>query len=316
MSADPDISKQPPTWAIAAAFAIVYLSWGTTYYATGIAMKAEHMPPALFAGVRVCIAGSILLIIQFFRGQHLRLTGGDFLRVLLMSACYFLCGNLLVNIGQQQVPSGVTAVLIATTPLWIGLFGICVPGGERLSWRGWTGLALGIPGILLVKAAELEDGIDLLNDFYPLLVLASAASWAIGSLVSRHMVVNVSHLTSAGWQMLFGGIGQVVIGTCFGEWHDLPDQFNQRVIITFFYLLVVGSLMGFVAFNWLLGHVSAAKVGTYAYVNPVIAVLVGWCANETEVHAALLAGIAVILAGVYLVRGDRVASAEIELEPD
>jgi drug/metabolite transporter (DMT)-like permease len=115
--------------------------------------------------------------------------------------------------------------------------------------------------------------------------------------------------------MLFGGLSQVSLGSAIGEWDQLPGHVSNRALASFFYVLVFGSLLGFVAFNWLLGHIPVAKVGTYAYVNPVIAVFIGWCAGEV-VRAWTLAGIAVILVGVYLVRGDRAPSGEIELEPD
>ena len=240
--------KPPPTWAIALAFAVVFYSWGTTYRATSIAMRDEHMPPALFGGVRLGLAGTILLVCQFGRGQSLRLSGRQFLRLILVSWFYFLSANYLISLGQQREDSGVAAILIATTPLWMGLFGMFWPQGDGLSWRGWLGLLIGFAGIVLTK---LDDGLDLVKDYSALFIL----------------------------------------------------------------VLVFGSLLRFVAFNWLLGHINVAKVGTYAYVNPVIAVFIGWCAGEA-VPAWILAGIAVILVGVYLVRGDRAPSREIELEPD
>ena len=134
-------------------------------------------------------------------------------------------------------------------------------------------------------------------------------------LLSRHLNLPIPHLTSAGWQMLFGGMSQILLGTVLGEWPAIPLPLPPRAIGAFLYVLVFGSLMGFVAFNWLLGHVPVAKVGTYAYVNPVIAVFIGACAGE-PIDVWLFAGIAVILAGVYLVRGDHAPSEEIELEPD
>jgi drug/metabolite transporter (DMT)-like permease len=302
----------PSTWAIALGFIIVYFSWGTTYMATSIAMKDEHMPAALFGGFRLCLAGTILLLCQYSRGQSLRLTGGEYWRLLLVSWFYFLGANYLINVGQQKEASGVAAILIATTPLWMGLFGMLWPNGERLSWLGWLGLLIGFAGIVLTK---IDAGLGFLQDYHSLLILGSAASWAMGSLVSRHMALKISHLTSAGFQMLFGGISQVSLGSAIGEWNQLPDQLTYRAIGCFFYVLVFGSLMGFVAFNWLLGHIPAAKVGTYAYVNPIIAVFIGWCAGET-VNEWIVASIVVILIGVYLVRGDRAPSREIELEPD
>jgi drug/metabolite transporter (DMT)-like permease len=306
---------KPPSWAVALAFALLFLCWGTTYRATGIAMKQEQMPPALYGGVRLCIAGTILLLYQLGRGQSLRLTGGEFMRLLLISWFLFLGANFLINKGQRDVDSGVAAILIATTPLWMGLFAMSWPFREHLSWRGWLGLLIGFAGVVLTMLPQLNHG-ALDRDTLPyLLILASAAAWAMGSLVSRNMAVKLPHLTSAGYQMLFGGISQVTLGTCLGEWPDFIDHMGLTAVVAFVYLLIAGSLCGFVAFNWLLGHVSLAKVGTYAYVNPVIAVLIGSCFGE-PVHAWLFAGIAVILAGVYLVRGDHAPSKEIELEPD
>ncbi len=306
----------PPTWKIAAAFGIIYLCWGTTYLATTIAMRDEQMPPALFGGVRLVIAGSLLLFVQMCRRQSLKLTWRQASGLMLVSWFLFLGANLLINIGQRTVPSGVSAVLIATTPLWMGLIGLLMPEGERLSWRGWVGLVFGFVGILFTMAPNLRDGFNLIEDFRVLFVVGSAASWAAGSLVSRHLAISLPHLTSAGYQMLFGGLSQVGLAApVLGEWHALPETLTPRAIGCFLYLLVFGSLLGFVAFNWLLGHVSAAKVGTYAYINPIVAVFIGACVGE-PMHVWLFAGIAIILVGVYLIRGDKPQSREIELEPD
>ena len=171
-------------------------------------------------------------------------------------------GNLFINLGQREVPSGVAAILIATTPLWIGLFEMFWPRGERLSWRGWLGLAVGFTGIVIAMGPQVKDGFDLLQDYPSLLVLASAASWALGSLLSRHWPAQLSHLTSAGFQMIMGGALQTTLGTAIGEWPDLFAKISGPSIAAFAYLLIVGSLTGFVAFNWLLGHIPAAKVGT------------------------------------------------------
>ncbi len=309
-------AEPPSAWAVATAFVLIYLSWGTTYFVTGYSMQSLQMPPALYGGVRLLLAGAILLAFQGCRGQSLRIGLTDALRLIPVSVCLFLMGNWLINLGQRQVPSGVAAVLIATTPLWIALFEMFWPQGERLRWRGWIGLVLGFGGIVITLAPQIQDGLSFVEDYHVLFVLGSAASWAIGSLLSRHSEVKLPHLTSAGVQMIFGGICQTTLGTALGEWPALMAKIDGRAIGAFTYLLIVGSLTGFVAFNWLLGHVSAAKVGTYAYVNPIVAVFIGWVMSETPVTAALLTGIAVVLVGVYLVRSDHVLSKEIELEPD
>src|SRR5262245_61032983 len=223
--ADPSIQNEPPSSvAVATAFLLIYLSWGTTYKATGYAMQELHMPPALFGGTRLLLAGAILLLYQFARGQSLSMTHRDFVRLLPISICLFPMGNLFINLGQQKVPSAVAAILIATTPLWIGFLGVLWPGGERLSWRGWLGLVVGFVGIVLALGPEVRDDFELTEDFRFLLVLASAASWALGSLFSRHLAPDMSHLTSAGYQMILGGVFQVAIGSGFGEWPDFLER--------------------------------------------------------------------------------------------
>lgn len=313
-SADAMPHLEPPTaLAIAVAFGVVFLSWGTTYMATSIAMKEEHMPPALFGGVRLSLAGAILLLWQAVRGQPLRLRPGEILGLLIVSWFLFLGANFLINLGQTRIDSGIAAILVATTPLWIGLFGMIGPGGERLSPRGWLGLVIGFAGIVVTLAPKLDSSAGF-ADPHALFILGSAASWAVGSLVSRRLHFTIPHLTSAGYQMFMGGVSQVLLGTVLGEWQNVPEL-TARTVACFFYLLVFGSLLGFVAFNWLLGHVPTAKVGTYAYVNPVIAIFVAWCFGE-PMHGWIFAGVAIILAGVYLVRRDHAPSEEIEVEPD
>ena len=180
---DDAAQHKPPPWAVGLAFGVVFLSWGTTYLATGIAMKDEHMPPALFGGVRLTCAGIIVLLIQLGRGQALRLSLGEYLRLLVISWFLFLSANFLIHWGQAKVDSGVSAVLIATTPLWMGLFGMFWPHGERLSWRGWLGLLVGFAGIMLTMAPQV--GPRLFDDYHSFLILASAACWALGACCCR-----------------------------------------------------------------------------------------------------------------------------------
>src|SRR5262249_18580923 len=190
-----------------------------------------------------------------------------------------------------------------TTPLWIALMEMLWPGGDRLTGRGWLGLLIGLAGVLLLLAPKLHDPADFLVDAGPLLVLGSAASWSLGSLVMRYRRLGCSHLTAAAYQMILGGGSLTLLGLLLGEGGALTrDHFTAGAAFAFFYLLIVGSLVGFVAFNWLLGQVSAAQAGTYAYVNPLVAVLVGLLDGE-ELTGWVVGGIVVTLAGVALVRG-------------
>ncbi len=313
-AAKPDDSPAP--LAIALAFAAVYLSWGTTYLASKIALMHEGYPPALFGGVRLSCAGLILLGVQHARGVPLRVSLRVFGQLLLISACLFLSANWLMNWGQSRVPSGVAAVIGASTPLWMGVIGLFWASTERLHPRGWVGLVVGMLGVLTLFVPLLLNQDSSIRTFHPFLIVGSCIFWSIGSLYSRQVALNLPHLTSAGYQMLLGGGCQVVLGVCLGEVDLLPDHVTPRAAGCFLYLLVFGSLVGFVAFNWLLGHVSAARVGTYAYVNPIIAVLVGRVVDDEPLTRWLLAGIAIILAGVYLVRSDHKPTTDIDTTLD
>jgi drug/metabolite transporter (DMT)-like permease len=297
-------STRPPTWAVVLAFALVYTAWGTTYLAIKEGVKNQHLPPALFGGVRVCLAGLLLLAFLAWRGVSVRLSGRDLARVAVTGVILFVAGNGLITVAEQTVPSGVAAVLASTTPLWMGLLGLFWAGGERLSARGWLGLVVGMSGVVVLLAPRLQEPRGLLENTGVWLVLGSAASWALGSLVVRHRPTRAGHLAAAAYQMVIGGGGLALVGLAVGEAGELTtEHITPGAAFAFFYLLIVGSLVGFVAFNWLLGHVPAAQVSTYAYVNPVVAILAGWLLGNEELTGWIVGGMAVILAGVALVRG-------------
>ena len=295
-------SPHPPArWSIVLAFVLVYLSWGTTYLA--IKKGVEVFPPALFGGSRIALAGVILVIYLAVRRQPLRLPLADFLWTALVGVLLFVGGNGLITVGEKFVASGVASVLVATTPLWMALLEMLWPWGERLSARGWLGLFVGLAGVLLLLAPRLQRPASLLEDAGPLLVLGSSFAWSIGSFILRYRRLRGSHLSVAAYQMLVGGVSLLLIGLFLGEEQDLdPQRFTPQGIYAFFHLLVFGSLIGFVAYNWLLGHVSAALAGTYAYVNPLVAILVGRLLDGEPITGWILGGMVVILGGVALVR--------------
>jgi drug/metabolite transporter (DMT)-like permease len=178
------------------------------------------------------------------------------------------------------------------------------PKGDKLALRGWLGLVAGLGGVLLLLAPKLQSPADLLGNPGPLFVLCSTWAWALGSLVLRHRKRTGSHLTAAAYQMVLGGGGLTLIGLGFGEAGQLtPERLTPGAIGAFVYLLIVGSLVGFVSFNWLLGHVSAALVGTYAYVNPLVAILIGRVLGGEDLTGEIIGGMVIILMGVALVRG-------------
>jgi drug/metabolite transporter (DMT)-like permease len=309
-------SRRPPTWAFVLAFALIYLGWGTTYFAIKEGVKT--LPPALFGGVRLSLAGLILIAFLAARGEAAVLRGRDLAWTAIGGLILFIGGNGLITVGEKTVPSGVACVLVATTPLWMALIELLWPWGERLSLRGWTGLFLGLGGVLVLLAPKLGHPAEFLGDFGPLLVLGSSLSWAIGTVILRHTRPRGSHIAAAGYQMLIGGSGLVLIGLALGEVNQLtPAAFTPGAVWAFFHLLIVGSLLSFVAYNWLLGQVSAALVGTYAYVNPFVALLIGWLLGGEELTGWILGGMVVILAGVALVRDGGVrAASEPEIGSD
>ncbi|MFO0969695.1 MAG: EamA family transporter [Gemmataceae bacterium] len=299
---NPTSDRKAPLGGIVLAFAVMYVAWGTTYLAIKHGVRDERLPVFLFGGSRIGTAGLILLLVQAARGRPLLPRRRDLPTILGVSLLLFVCGNGLITLGQRTVDSGMASVLAATTPLWMGLFAMLWPDGERLSPRGWLGVGLGLVGVALLLAPRLDDLAAFFGDPGPFLVIASAASWALGSLILKHSRKEGDHLTTAAQQMICGGLLMCLLGLALGERQELPERVTSGAAFAFCYLLIVGSLSGYVAFNWLLGHVSATKVGTYSYVNPVVAILVAWAAGET-ITWQIGAGILVILFGVFLVRG-------------
>lgn len=302
--------SSPASWKLVLALAIVYISWGTTYFAIKEGVKT--LPPALFAGPRLAVAGAVLLGWLLLRGESLRLTWAELGRLSLSAAAMFLGGNWLITVGEKTVDSGVASVLVATTPLFMAVLELLCPWGERLTWKGWVGLLAGLVGVVILLGPKLEQPSSLIEDLGPALVLGSAFCWALGSLILRYGRQRTSVFVAAGYQMLVGGLGLTALGVALGEVQQLtPDALTPGAITAFFYLLVVGSLLGFVAYAWLLANVSAAMAGTYAYVNPIVAIFVGWLLGGEEITGAILAGMAVILLGVALVRGGGVQPARL-----
>jgi drug/metabolite transporter (DMT)-like permease len=249
------------------------------------------------------VAGLILTAYLLLRRVPLRTSRADFLWLTLVALLMFVGGNGLLTFSEVSVASGMASVLTATAPLWMAVLEMLWPWGERLTGPGWLGLFIGLGGVIVLLAPKLQHPGVLLTDAGPLLALLSAASWSIGSFVLRYRKLGVSHLAVAAYQMVLGGGGLLLLGFCLGEGSQAAGvQFTPGSVYAFFHLLVFGSLIGFVAYNWLLGNVSAARAGTYAYVNPMVAILIGWLLDNETITIWILAGVATILAGVALVR--------------
>lgn len=318
MTAEPNtVSARPSTARIAVNFALVYVLWGSTYL--GIRIADESIRPLALGSVRFAIAGILMLAWCWFAKHRIRISGSDAWRLALIGILLLTGGNTTLAWAELSVPSGLAALIVAITPLWVMILDWLFYR-ERLSALGLAGIGLGIVGIavLLWPQLSVTSAVGRHELFGAISLLFGSASWALGSVLSRHWRLNINPLVASGYEMTFSGAFNTVLALLFGEF--ARSTFAPRSVGAVAYLIVFGSWIGFSAFIWLLGHVPTSKVATYAYVNPVIAVFLGWLVLGERVDGFVLAGAAVIVAAVALVnsatvRGNRVAGGR-QAEPE
>ncbi|HOA22944.1 MAG TPA: drug/metabolite exporter YedA [Aggregatilineales bacterium] len=291
-------STAPSRWKIAAAFAAIYIIWGSTYL--GIRFAIETIPPFLMAGVRFLLAGAMLYGWARVRGapRPLRV---HWRSAAIIGALLLLGGNGGVTWGEQHIASGLAALLVATVPIWIAALDWLRPGGTRPDGPVIAGLLLGFVGILLLVGPGNLGGGEGNYTLGTLAVLGAAFSWALGSLYSKRAPLPGDALQGIGMEMLAGGVWLWLAGTLAGEWGQLNlGAISLRSGLALAYLTLFGSLVGFTAYVWLLRVVSPARAATYAYVNPVVAVFLGWALAGEELTPLTLVAAAVIIAGVVI----------------
>jgi drug/metabolite transporter (DMT)-like permease len=279
-----------------AAFAAVYLVWGSTYLA--IRFAVETLPPLLMAGCRFLLAGSIVLgFARIHEGKGWP-TVREWRTAFISGTLLLLGGNGGVAWAEQRVPSGTAALLVAVVPLWMVLLDWLRPGGHRPRTAVFAGVGIGLVGLLLLVGPDAVRGGG--TDMAGAAVLVGASlAWAAGSLYIKFAPSARSGLISAGSQMLAGGLVLVVAAALMGEPARLDiAHASTRSLLGFAYLVTFGSLIGFTAYFYLLAHTTAAKAATYAYVNPVVAVFLGWALGHEAVTRRTVLAAAVILAGV------------------
>lgn len=299
----PDSSSpaRPQTLLVGAALLAIYLIWGSTYLATKTALTA--WPPLLLSGMRFLVAGSV----QF---AAVRLSGGpaptrqDWLRAAAVGACLLLCGNGGTTFSQQYIPSGLAALLVASVPLFLAVLGWLSGLAPRPNLTVMLGLGLGLGGLLLLM--RLRSAAPVLIPGHPalgvLIVLAASFMWAVGSLLSKQKPVGGSPFLGVGMQMLCGGVFLALAGLLHGEasrFHLTGIAWQQWAALS--YLVVFGSWIAFSAYIWLLRTVEPALAGTYAFVNPVVAVLLGQAVGGEPLSPQMGGGAALIVLAVMLV---------------
>ena len=286
-----------PTWRgkVIVSFAAVYIIWGSTYLA--IRVGVQQLPPALFAGARFVIAGILLALYARWSGQKFPTHRREW-RTIAITALFMLVGaNGLVVWGEQWVPSNQAALIVATTALWLAGFGTLGSHGQKLSPQIVLGLAIGFLGAAMLLLPE--NGFTRDHLWAQLAILAACPLWAAGSIYAKRSQLSTPPLMVAALQSLIAGIVFSAIGLADGE--TVRWNWSPTAMAALTYLIVFGSCFAYAAYIWLLHEVSPAALGTYAYINPLVAVILGWLLLQESLSIKQLAGTVVILLGVMLV---------------
>lgn len=288
-----------------AAFAAVYIFWGSTYLAIKYAI--ETLPTFLMAGSRFLIAGSILCVWARLSPDYEKPTFAHWRTSFIVGTLLLLGGNGCVVLAEHYIPSSLAALLIAVEPFWIVLLSWLWLGGNRPNWKVALGLLVGFVGVYLLvanrdsaaNAANADGSGQIIGAF---LVMFGAFCWALGSIYGVRATTPKSSVLTSGMQMLAGGFVLILLGTLTGEW----SKFNFADVSTsswfgFVYLIIFGSIVGFTAYSWLLKVSPPSLVATYAYVNPVVAVFLGWLIAGESLTVQMLIGAGIIVGSVALI---------------
>ena len=276
----------------------VYIVWGSTYLA--IRITVETLPPLLTAGVRFFSAGLIVYgVLLWRRGRaSVRVSRTELRSAAVVGAALVLGGNGMVVLAERDVPSSLAALVIASVPLWVVLFRTVT--GDRVAGGTLAGVAAGFAGVaILVLPGNRPQGVEFFGLF---LLIVAAASWAGGSFVSTRLRLPKDPFLSTAMQMMIGGVWLALTGLAMGEGADIDVAgFSTSSIRAFVYLVVAGSLVAFTAYVWLLQNAPISKVATYAYVNPVIALFLGWIILSEQITTSMLGGAGLIVASVAFI---------------
>ena len=283
----------PSVWA---ALGIVYVVWGSTYLA--IAIAVQTLPPLFYSGIRFALAGLLLAAWLAFRRVDLRISRRELGGAAAVGILMLAGGNGLVNLAERTVPSGVAALIVASIPLWIVVYRLVAR--ERVGRDLLAGVLLGLVGVaILVVPGGLNGTIDPVG---ALMLFGATLSWALGTFLSPRLETPRNALVSTTYQMLAGGVVLLVVALARGELANVdPSTFSVRSLIAFAYLVVFGSLVAYSAYTWLLQNASVSLVATYAFVNPVVAVVLGALILAEPITPTIVVGAAIIVVSVAFI---------------
>jgi drug/metabolite transporter (DMT)-like permease len=300
-------SAKQSRFRILLAFALVYVFWGSTYLGIGIAV--EHIPPALMCAVRFLISGSLMLLYCALAGRRVRFQPVQLAQQAAVGILLLVGGNMTLAWAEQYVSTGLAALLVAVIPIWFLVLDSWLIGHHRITARDVAGLLLGIAGLVVLLWPKLAavHTLGAMQFIASVGLLFGAFSWALGSVLSKLWKSAADPLVATGWQMTFAGAANLIIALLLGQHHAVV--WTARGMGAIAYLVVFGSWIGYTSYIYLLEHVSTSKVSTYAYVNPVVAVFLGWLILHERVDNFILTGSAIIIAAVVLVTSAKVEKA-------
>jgi drug/metabolite transporter (DMT)-like permease len=306
--------QRPNRWSVILAFGLVYLFWGSTYL--GIDIAVQSIPPALMCAVRFSIAGSVMLAVCALAKRRVLYSARQIALSSVVGILLLMGGNLTLSYAELSVSTGLAALIVAITPLWFMVLDSLLLGDHHISGRGKAGLALGIVGLFVLFYPELTSKTALgRKEFWASLSLIGGSfSWALGSVLSKRWQSGMDVFSATAWQVTAAGVANFVFAVLAGDFSHVT--WTRRGMGAVLYLIVCGSWIGYSAYIWLLEHVPTSKVSTYAYVNPVVAVFLGWLILHERVDRFILAGSAIVVLSVILVTSAKVRHTnpeEIEL---
>jgi drug/metabolite transporter (DMT)-like permease len=292
-----------PKWKTLLAFAIIYVVWGSTFLAIRVGVR--EVPPFLLAAMRFLIAGLVLCAWMAARRERAP-AGREWLSALVLAVLIFVVDYGLLFWAEQRVPSGVAAVMMATTPAFTALSEVLLLRTQRVTIRLASALLVGILGVAVLMRPSWNLGGAPIDRAGAVALLVAAIGWSVASALSRKLPLPQSRVTSSGIQMLSGGVLLALTAAALGEFRDFhPRAVSRGAWLSLLYLIVAGSIIAFTAYVWLLHHESPTKVATFAYVNPVVAVLIGYFLGGEVIDLRVALGTLCVLISVVMITTKR-----------
>jgi len=294
-----NLKPHPHRWKTLLAFAIIYFVWGSTFLA--IRVGVHEVPPLLLAAMRFFAAGIVLYVWMLVRGAASP-TRREWISITLLASMIFVVDYGLVFWAEQRVPSGITAVMLATIPVFIALAEILILRTQKLTVRLGVALLVGVAGVAVLVSRSVGFGEAPIEKAGAIGLVIASINWSVASVLTRRLPLPESKVMSSGAQMLAGGILLAAAAAAFGEFRNFHLQaVSTRAWLALLYLIVAGSIIGFTAYVWLIHHESPTKVGTYAYVNPVVAVLLGYFLGGEALGPRTIVGTLLVLVSVVVI---------------